>query len=350
MRFAALLAAALLGAPSALAQGKVACDPSDKACAFAAALAHPLRRIENWAEALKRPVDQRVASASASLVEYLALDNIANGFAERPRAATLSPEFLADVRAAIDELPAPVKRALGKDFAGLYFVEDLGGTGYTDYIFEGKRAAGGFIVLDAGVLTKRRANEWATWKENTPFLPDPAFVLRARIAADANDNRRNAIQYILLHELGHVLSIGKPVHPSWAAAPKDVPQADEFEYFKLSWIIDRSRDRYVSLFDRTFSLREKVVYYQKPKLGGRDMRASYVQLEATNFATLYAATNPADDFAEAFANYVHVVLLKKPFEIALVEGGRTIKQYGPCWEEPRCAAKRRVIEALLAAP
>ena len=61
----------------------------------------------------------------------------------------------------------------------------------------------------------------------------------------------------------------------------------------------------------------------------------------------FRITHPGDDFAEAFANYVHVVMMGKPFEIAISEGGRPVKTYRPCWEEPRCAAKRRVIEELL---
>ena len=73
----------------------------------------------------------------------------------------------------------------------------------------------------------------------------------------------------------------------------------------------------------------------------------YRQLEGTNFATLYAATHPGDDFAEAFANYVHVVMLKKPFEIVIRQGDRVVRRYGACWDEGRCATKRRLLEEIL---
>ncbi len=314
------------------------------------ALAHPVRRLAFWTEALKLPVEKRLGPAPPGLVEYLTLDNVVNGFPELPRSAKLSEDFLADVRAAIEELPPAVKRALGKDFAGLYFVDDLGGTGYTDYIHDGERLAGGYIVLDAAVLAKRRANEWATWKESTPFAPAPPFALEARIAVPAEDNRKNAIQYILLHELGHVMSIGAKVHPVWTLQPNKVPASDEFPYFRLSWRVDRDKNRYVSIFDGAFDKRASVVYYLGAKLRASDMLETYRELEATNFPTLYAATHPADDFAEAFANYVHVVLMKKPFTIEIRERDRIAKIYGACWEEARCRAKRRVLEQLLAAP
>lgn len=327
--------------------GPLPCATTDRDCARKAALAHPVRSVAFWTRALERPVEKRLGPAPPELVEYLTLDNVVNGFPERPRSANPSGDFLADVRAAIEELPAAVKSALGKDFAGLYFVDDLGGTGYTDYIHDGARLAGGFIVLDAAVLAKRRANEWATWKENTPFAQSAPFALQARIAAFAEDNRKSAIQYILLHELGHVMSIGAKVHPAWTLRPNQVPPSDEFPYFRLSWRIDRDKNRYVSIFDDAFVERARVVYYVGPKLKASDMARVYSRLEGTNFPTLYAATQPGDDFAEAFANYVHVVMLKKTFEITIWEQGRTIKTYGPCWQEARCAEKRRVLESLL---
>ena len=343
----ALAAIALLLAAIA-ANGAPICE--DKACAWPAALAHPIRRIEAWTGALTLPVEKRLGPASPALIEYLTLDNIAQGFPERPRPASLPADFLADVNAAIEELPAPVKRALSKDFGGLYFVESLGGTGYTDYIRDGKRIVGAYVVLDATVLMKRSANEWATWKENTPFTPDATHALRAKIEASAQDSRRNAIQYILLHELGHVMSAAADVHPSWGLRPKDVLMTEEYPYFQLSWRVDRTKDRYVSIFDGDFGERTQIVYYIGAKLRAADMASVYGKLEATNFPTLYAATNPGDDFAEAFANYVHVVLMKRPFEVEILDGGRSVRTYGPCWEEARCAAKRRILEKLLGLP
>jgi len=345
---AAVLIAALASPIASSAVGK--CAYTDKVCARQAALSHPLRSIESWRDTLKLPVAARFGSASPALVEYLTLDNIAGGFPERPRPASLSADFVADVRAALDELPASVKRALGKDFGGIYFVESLGGTGYTDYIREGAREVGSFIVLDATVLAKYTANAWATWRENTPFVPNAGHSLRARIATDAQDHRKGAIQYILLHELGHVVSTNARVHPSWSRRPKDVTPAEEYPYYRLSWRMDREGDRYAWLHEADFPERARIVYYLGARLQGAQMELVYQRLRATSFPTLYAATHPADDFAEAFANYVHVELMKKPFEIEILRNGHVVKSYGPCWAEARCADKRRILESLLATP
>ena len=340
---ALLLALIAVGA----ARAALPCAETDRECAKRAAYAHPLRQAAGWSVELAKPVEQRIGPAFAALVEFLTIDNIKNDYPNRPRASNLTPEFLADVRAAIAELPPAVKRVLEPSFAGLYFVDDLGGTGYTDSFAADGKPAGAYVVLDATVLGKLAANDWATWKEGTPFKAAPGHAIRARIEEDAGNNRRNAIQYILLHELGHVLSVGRDIHPPWDIAPKDVPADRRYPFFELSWTLDRAADRYASLFDDGFAQRRSIAYYFGAKLEAADMVPVYEALERTNFPTLYAATHPGDDFAESFVTYVHVVVMKKPFSIELLRDGKVVKTYRPCWEEARCAAKRAILEKLL---
>lgn len=324
------------------------CKAGDKECAVKALRAHAAKKESFWKDAFARPMAERIGPAPPELVEFLALDNIANAFPNHPRRVTPAPDFTADVRRALDELPAAVKRPLEAKLAGIYFVDDIGGTGFTDQINgpDGKPRAG-FIVLDPAVLRSHTANSWATWRDGTPFKPHPSYKLEETLETPANDNRKNAIQYILLHELGHVLSIGGNIHPDWNIAAKDVGPTAGFPFFELSWSIPPGESRYATRFDATYPQRRSVVYYFGPKLGGDEMVATYEGLERTNFATLYSVTVPGDDFAEAFANYVHAVLMGKPFEIRLSKDGQVVKRYGPCWTQPRCAEKRRMLEVLL---
>jgi len=347
--FALGLALALAtGGMGAQASSALPCQAGDKAC-FAKILGSlPARRAAFWKDSLARPVAGRVGPAPPGLVEYLRIDNLANGYPETPRASRLSGDFIADVRGAIADMPAAVRRVLGGTFAGLWFVDDLGGTGYTDMFLDGEgRPVGGFVVLDAKVLGRFTANRWATWKENTPFKPLAGWSLEARIEDAPRDDRRGAIGYILLHELGHVLSINRDIHPRWDVAPREAPEPARFPFFDLTWTIDRKGDRYASRFDGAFTMRPSVVYYLGAKLDATDMAPAYAALAATNFPTLYAATSPGDDFAESFASYVHTVLMKRPWEIAIRHDGKTVMTYRTCWEEARCAAKRRILEELL---
>ncbi len=339
----------LLACLDAFAQVRVlACAPGDRACAVAAIRANPAKNLAFWKDALAKPAGDRIGVAPPELVEILALDNIANDIPNKPRPALVAADFLGDVREAFAELPGAVKRQAATKLAGIYFVEDVGGTGFTDQVFgpDGKPAAA-FVILDPLVLATQTANNWATWKEGSPFRPDPRVALQARIEAGGGDNRKNAIQYILLHELGHVLSVGGNFHPSWSLDPKNVISTAEFPFFELSWTTVRSEDRFATRFDATFPQRRNVVYYFGAKLPASEMIPAYDWLETTNFSTLYAVTNPGDDFAEAFASYVHTELMKKPFEIRILRDGKLAKAYGSCWTLERCAAKRRILELFL---
>ena len=340
----------LLASGPALAQepARGPCRHDDKPCAEAKSRDHPATRLDYWRHALARPLEQRIDAAPPELVEYLALDNIKSGFSEIPRSAKPGGAFLRDIRAAMAELPPEVKRLVARKLAGIYLVEDLGGTGFTEQVYDAHaRPVAGFVVLDVTVL-RRRANAWATWKENTPFKPQPGFRLTARIETKERDDRKNAIQYILLHELGHVVSIDGNMHPPWTLEPKEVSSPGDYPFFALSWAVDAGANRYVTKFDDVLPQRRDVVYYLEAKLPASQMAEVYERLTRTNFATLYSVTRPGDDFAEAFASYVHIVLMKKPFEIRIFRDGKVARVYGSCWNEPRCEQKKAVLETLLA--
>lgn len=327
---------------------RIDCAAGDKACGIQKLRAHPARKAAFWKDALDKPLVERVAAGGPQLVDYLTIDNIANGYPQRPRIPAEDRVFLADVRAAVAAMPAPVRRLLERKLVGILLVEDIGGTGFTDEVVDAQgKAVGGFIILDPIVLREHAANSWITWRENTPFKPSGRYRLTARIESDASNNRRQAIQYILLHEFAHVISIGGRIHPSWAVPPGQVASPSDFPYFIESWRI--SGGRYGSVHDEGFPQRKDVVFYFGPRLAASEMRATYESLERTDFVTLYSATHPGDDFAEAFANYVHVVMMKRPFEITLHEDDRAVKTYRDCWSQARCAAKRRLIEDLLEA-
>jgi hypothetical protein len=313
--------------------------------ALGAGQAGKVRELARWRGPMQKPLDQRHGAAPPALISYLVADNEKMGFAERPRAAAMDAAFIADVEAALRGLPAPVRRALDRKFAGVYFVEGLGSTGWTEALLDGKgNAKAGVIVLDYGVLQKLSANAWASWKENTPFMPDARYALQARIETPGEDTRRQAIQYILLHEIGHVLAVGTRLHPWNDVAPGKAP--GRWPFMDLSWVVSPG-GQYVSRFDHVFPTRASVVYYLGAKLEGARMEEAYTFLRGTSFVTLYGATNPFDDFAEAFASYAHTRLMGRPWEIVIAKDGREVLRYGACWEEERCAAKRRMVEAVL---
>lgn len=306
-----------------------------------------VKRIGFWESVFKLAPELRFGEAPRELVDYVHQDNIKQGYPQVPRRAKLDPTFKGEVRQAMASLPPAVKDALGPKFAGVYFIENLGSTGWSEEIVDRKgKVVAGVIVLDAGVLSKQRANAWATWKEGTPFRSDARWKLAAEIERGAQDTRVQAIQYILLHEIGHVLAMGTSLLPSSDLEPKEALARGPYSFLDMSWQIG-PKDNWASIYDGGFLIRPDIVYYTGAKLDGARMEDAYLQLKGTNFATLYGATNPFDDFAEAFVNYVHVQVMKRPFAVRIYKDNKLVLTYGDCWQETRCAKKRRVIEQVL---
>ncbi|HVT34564.1 MAG TPA: hypothetical protein VHE37_03195 [Nevskiaceae bacterium] len=321
------------------------CTAGDRDCARAAIRNHPARRIEFWNRMLSRPLVQRIGPAPQVLLDYLVLDNTAQGVPDHPHAPRLSAEFLADLHDAFEQLPPAVTDPLARRLAGIYLVDGLGRSAYTeDVLDESGEPVAAVIVLDAQMLSQRKANAWASWKENTPFTPEDGWALHAEIERPEQDNERSAIQYILLHELGHAISVGRHLHPAGSRPPPKT--TGDFAFFELSWKV-LPQGEYESLFSADFPQRRDVTYYFGARLAASQMLPVYQALQRTNYPTLYAATSPGDDFAESFANYVHVVMLHRPYTIHIAHAGEPVHDFGACWNTARCRAKRRLIEQLL---
>jgi hypothetical protein len=138
------------------------------------------------------------------------------------------------------------------------------------------------------------------------------------------------------------------VHPLWSISSKKI-DAEDYPFLDTSWAVDPAGNGYLRKIEQKFPLPGQIIYY-KPS----DDRPSaaripeyYDWLAKTDFVTLYGATNPYDDFAESLVTYVHTVLQKRPFEIRVVRNGQVERTVKACWDEPRCKAKRAVLEEFL---
>ncbi|MFT5401127.1 MAG: hypothetical protein ACI8XW_003941, partial [Gammaproteobacteria bacterium] len=177
----------------------VNCD--SRTCLLERQKNHQVRQIDFWQPILKHPLEQRMLAAPVELVDYISLDNRLNGFPDGIRSAQDSDEFVILVREALSGLPTAVHELFYNKLAGVFIVDGLGSTGFSDNIYDKTRKPiAGFIVLDAGYLQKK-ANAWASWKDSTTFKPDAKYEIRTTIETAENDSEVNAVQFILLHEL-----------------------------------------------------------------------------------------------------------------------------------------------------
>jgi hypothetical protein len=168
--------------------------------------------------------------------------------------------------------------------------------------------------------------------------------LTATIAAPHEDTRAHALQFLLLHEFGHVVTAGGTFLPRWW---EPVPAA-YFPFLDLSWRIDED-GRFAAWRGSDFELRGVVDFYGVNKLHSDAIVTAYAGLEGSDFPSLYGATNPYDDFAECFASYVHSEMLGRPYVLRVDCDGVPQATLASFWTSPRSDAKRAFMQALLGA-
>lgn len=313
-------------------------------------LGHKVRSIQYWGnEWRNKPLSQRLAPAPDDLIEKLRLENRIDGFREIPVPASPPQEFLAAIKQVESILPKPVA-ALAKDrIIGIFAVRDLGGSGYVESVLDDAGAEKyAFIVIDRDVLMKRKANEWATWKERSVFKSAPGNPVQLDVTIESgdNDSAQNAVVYILLHEIGHSLGMASCAHSSWTK--KDVLPGP---FSGLSWKVEDQGAR--SNFDEIFPERKSIKPYafEDSTLGQDRIIPIYRMLNTgTNFPTIHAASGLWEDFAESFVNYIHVVMEKKPYEIRISRKNQTDVVYSSCWTSARCQNKRAFMKQWFADP
>ncbi|HEX9843533.1 MAG TPA: hypothetical protein VGC20_12320 [bacterium] len=321
------------------------------ACSTAVPEVQRLRRYEG---PLEWPLAQRVLPADEAVLDRAHRTNLTYGDDVRPRAADPRHPLAAVVRAVLAELPAPVARLCERYLAAVYLVEGDVGTATTEGVQDAQgRWNHAYIVLNLTAL-ERDANAWATWKEHSAFRPAAGYALRMTLEPPPSDDRRGAVRFILLHELGHVLGLGLGVHGYWDDPDPLPPGASGLSPFAaLSWQLQPGQGgqpaRLASRGARRFPILGKVAFYRfdTAPLALDEAPAAYEALEQTDLPSLYGTQGVYDDWAEAFAITVHTALLHKPYRVEVLRDGRVLHTYGSCVAAGTCPRKAAQVQALL---
>lgn len=307
---------------------------------------HQVRSLAFWERYGRPALTERVREAPAEIIDYLTMDNLVNGFEGEPSTMALTPELKSAIAAAFAGLPPRMTELLAEKLLGIFVAEQVGSSAYTDFVRDERGyPVAAFIILDKSAIS-RTGNDWLTWKESSPFKADPRVRIEGVLSEPDKDAPQVALNFLLFHEFAHVIAIDEDVHPDWSASPKAVDLAD-YPFTELSWHV--AEGRYARKVEIPASLSPNIVYY-KPSMTRPSATLAplyYDWLITTDFVTLYAATSPFDDFADAVATYLHTERLDKPFEIRIYVDDEPVRTIRACWREPRCRAKREVLEKFL---
>ncbi|MBI3991902.1 MAG: hypothetical protein HY342_01405 [Candidatus Lambdaproteobacteria bacterium] len=317
------------------------------------------QRIGFYGDALSRPLDERIAPADEAILDWQHRINLQYEQDVRPRTAAPDNPLIPRVRRMVAELPPGIRALAGQALVGLYLVEDDWGSGSTEAVQD---AAGrwrySYVALNLTALDKT-GNAWGTWKDRSTFTPAPGHDLRMTLERPGEDSVDAAIRFIFLHELGHVVGLARQAHGFWDA--ETLPAATrESPFVTVSWRVDAggagqagqanvAQPRMVSRWQVATPLLSQLGFYafDKAPLSMTQAEPVYRALAQTDFPSLYGATNLFDDWAEAFAIYVHTALLGRPYQVEVLRDGQVVFTYRSCMVTGGCPAKVAALKAVL---
>ncbi len=348
----AVLGVALLGLawPAGLrAQTPSAASPAPRGTTVdkSAEQVPAVQRLSFYPNALGKPVEDKVTVGGREVLDRALKTNLEYGQDIRPVNASPDHPLLPKVRALLHSLPPVIHQLASQYVAAVYLLEEDWGTGTT----EGVQDAAGrwqytYITLNLTALT-RKANAWATWKENSAFRQQPGYRIAMTIQPSDGDTLENALLFILVHELGHAIGLGLGVHGFWDEEPTPVATRNS-AFIAQSWQPD-GKDWFVSKYAERFPKLVQARFYrfEQAPLALADAEPVYRALTQTDLPSLYGVTNVYDDFAETFAIYVHTRLLGKPYKVELYENDQLRYTYTSCVVANTCPEKVRVLETAL---
>ena len=198
-----------------------------------------------------------------------------------------------------------------KNILAIYICSNLGGTGITGFVYDNDKIVGGYIIIDGDVIYKK-ANEWISYKESSVFQSTKESNIQIKIADSFHNTEEYALNYILLHELGHIISQTMSILPDQREKYRDFTK---YEFTKNIWL-----NAEISMYDDTlFPNRNKIKFYSTNPEFEIDSNAVdiYNSLSKTSFPTLYSAMNPDDYFSESFVSYISLYIYKQPWILTI---------------------------------
>jgi hypothetical protein len=321
--------------------------PVPEAAAPPTAKTPPVQRLSFYPNALGKPIEDKVTVGGPEVLDRAHKTNLEYGQDIRPVNAAPDHPLLPKVRALLRNLPPAIHKLASQFVVAIYLLEEDYGTGTTEGVQDNEgRWRNTYITLNLSALT-RKANAWASWKENSAFRQEPGYRVAMTIQPPDGDTLENALHFILVHELGHAIGLGLGAHGFWdeeglPPATRDSPfVAMSWRPDGKGWFASKYAERFPKLVEARF------YRFEQAPLKLSEAEPVYRALGQTDLPSLYGVTNIYDDFAETFAIYVHTRLLGRPYKVEVFEGDRVRYTYASCLVANTCPDKVKALETIL---
>lgn len=231
---------------------------------------------------------------------------------------------LSEIKEALDafaKLPPLSKKILNERLTGIYFVNDLLGSGLTEWVdFHGETFC--FMAFNPSVLNKG-LSELLTLKELTSFIHDSKDI-SVKINCGASES---GFLYILMHEAVHAVDYALRVTPY-----TDFTFKDFYSIKKSETSFTRGIWRDYSETIKGYPFRTGLTFYGfggGPKIKISEAADRYRKLSESPFVSLYSSLNWAEDLAEYLTFYHITQVMRLTFSIEVYHKNKIIYNYEP---------------------
>ncbi len=280
----------------------------------------PAKKMENYSFLPDSPLIDRIDISSDIVLDYMKNMDKDDTYS----IYKLSEVELQQFGYYLQLLPVTYKKILQERLLGIYFIENLLGSGLADSVVAGSDEIYSILILNPIVL-KKSLTELLTYKENTCFNNDNENIgLEIKVSDDYL-----GLLYILLHESTHIVDYIKGITPfvepdmvklygeNKDASPFTTEYWDDYRQFK-----DSIPGRY----------RGKINFYSNMKnlkISNTEILEVYSDFSKTPFATLYSYSNWAEDLADYCTVYYLTRIMKLDYRICIYNKNEQVFTYEP---------------------
>jgi len=275
-----------------------------------------------------KSLTERIATAPDFVADFMMkfnqMDEQFSAYKTRPYMPDAA--FVEELDALVKAWPREIHEMLEDNLVGIFFVSDMGSSGFATWMANAGESYRGFILIDEQAIVQT-ANAWVSGRAASAFRLDPGDSLVIMMEEPENNTLTRAAEFILLHEIGHQLAFAYGVHAllGEGAPPSDHPNISSYPFFAGRW---QGPSNFQAMpVDST-----ALAYYKLPsyprfetdKLPFSKAVELYTGLPNTSYPTLLAGSGHAQYFAESFASYVHCIVQQRPYHIQLFRQGRQV--------------------------
>lgn len=254
--------------------------------------------------------------------------------------------FRHELKVAIDQLPQEVKSILRDHLVGVHVVGNLSmpGMPYISGLAIPQSGTFGGNDGTTSVLVDRLYSDTGMLERGITMglrikSPDQRYVILARIAKKGEKERFVMLQYLLLHEFGHVVDNSRSFVSDAEELPIDDPEACGFACY--SWKSQTAPKGDGRISEVVLALRNG--QFRRMLEAAPDLMNAIKQ---SNFESLYSTSGPGEDFAENFATYVHTIIMGRPWRLSLFVEGKKTDEMTSCHLDGRCPQKTAFFDKL----